>query len=98
MERTLKDCSSRSLTLWQFDDQLWDAIRQPLDDCQTVLDELSEFVNSLNTGPSQKGPGIFKKTSLQIQLIWKGNDLQALKEKIGSSACAMQTALATVNV
>lgn len=99
VEKTLKDCGSRSLTLWQFDDELWKAIQAPLTDCQAVLDELVEFTRSLKAGATKKNTlGILGKTSLQLQFTFKASNIEALKDRISASNCAIQTALAAVNV
>jgi hypothetical protein len=68
-------------------------------DCEALLNELEAFADALKTSTKPgKSLGVFQKTSLQFQLIFKGGDITSLKEKIKTSNCAMQTALATLNV
>ena len=98
VDETLTGSHTPVLTLWKFDDRLWNAISLSLDDCKLVLDELKQLANSLHESQPGKSINILKKSSIQFKLMLKSDDVAALRAKISTSFSAVQTTLATINV
>ena len=101
VEQVVEQCQSQALTLAHLDHHMWEQIDNALMDCKVNLDGLDTLVMRLS---SQHDPEakhfarLLKKPSRHFQLTVNKDEITDYTSKIYKSNCAMQTALAVVNV
>ncbi|KAK1827460.1 hypothetical protein QBC39DRAFT_361660 [Podospora conica] len=101
VERTIRQCQTVSLTLAHLDDHMWLQIETALVDCKCAVEELDLLAIKIrrehDTEPKALGR-LLKSPGLLFRFTIYGDELSDLTKKIYKCNCAMQTALAVVNV
>lgn len=96
VETTTRECQAQKMTLAHVDDDLWRQIDDTVLDCATMLEGLDRLISDIK-GPS-KSKNFFRKTSLQLRVKMHGDEISFFVDKIYKSNCALQTAIAVLNV
>src|SRR5262249_20045435 len=100
VERTVRECQSRSLTLAHMHEHLWQQIDNTLVDCKITLEGLDALAVKIRgeSGWSRNIGKLLKKSSMHLKLTAHGDELSLFKDKIYNSNCAMQTATSMLSV
>ena len=96
VDRTLKECGERPLSLASIDENLWRQSALSLADCKTSLDELENFIERIKT--AGKTSVFFRRAKIAIDLTLYSRDLSGFQEKIHKSTLALQTMLSAIHV
>ena len=96
VDRTLKDCSQRPLSLAAIDEDLWRQSNLSLEDCKTTLGELANFINKIKA--AAKSSGFFRRAKVAVDLTMYARDISGFQEKIHKSNWALQTMLSAISV
>jgi hypothetical protein len=77
-------------------EDMWSMIENSLTDCRESLEELEALVEEFRKlAISRK---IFRRPNLAVRLSLHGKKIAEFQDKMSKSGCAMQTALAVINV
>jgi hypothetical protein len=101
VEKTVRQCQAVSLTLAHLDDQMWLQIENVLVDCKVTVEELDLItikIGGEHNTEAKNFTRLLKKPSLHFRFTIHGDEVLDLTKKVYKSNCAMQTALAVVNV
>jgi hypothetical protein len=96
VDRTLKECRERPLSLTSMDEDLWRQSALSLADCKTTLGELETFIDRIKA--AAKSSPFFRRAKIAIDLTICGRDISGFQEKIHKSNWALQTMLSAINV
>jgi hypothetical protein len=96
VDRSLKECGERSLSLASIDENLWRQSALSLADCKTTLGELETFIERIKA--AAKSSGFFRRAKIAIDLTIYSRDISGFQEKIHKSNLAFQTVLSAINV
>jgi len=80
---------------------MWQQIDNALIDCRVTVDELDRVVMRLTSTYDTEAKNLvklIKSPGLHFRYSLRSNEIQELTDKIYKCNCAMQTALAVVNV
>jgi hypothetical protein len=101
VERTVRQCQAVSLTLAHLDDHMWLQIENALVDCRVTVQELDLITIKIGGEHNKEVNNVarlLRKPSLHFRFAVHGDEVSDLTQKVYKSNCAMQTALAVVNV
>ena len=96
VDRTLKECHERPLSLASMDDNLWRQSSLSLEDCKATIAELDAFIKRIKA--VAKSTRLFRRVKIAIDLTVYSRDIAAFQEKINKSNWALQTMLSAINV
>jgi hypothetical protein len=96
VDRTLKQCRERPLSLVSIDEDLWRQSALSLADCKATLGKLETFIDRIKA--VAKSPRIFRRAKIAVDLTMYGRDISSFQEKINKSNWALQTMLSAINV
>jgi hypothetical protein len=97
----VRQCHSQALTLAHLDDHMWQQIDNALMDCKITIEGLDRLVIRIGSeyDPEAKNlVKLLKKPSMHFRLTFHADEISEFTKKIYKSNCAMQTALAVINV
>lgn len=78
---------------------MWSQIYSSVSDCKVALDGLDTIILKIDGGAgSQSTPRLLRKPSMQLKVMTHSKEIAEFTTRIYRSNCAMQTALAVVNV
>ncbi|KAK0625944.1 hypothetical protein B0T14DRAFT_599420 [Immersiella caudata] len=101
VEKTVRQCQTVSLTLAHLDDHMWLQIDNALVDCMVTIKELDLVaikIGGEHTKDAKNASRLLRKPSLHFRFAIHSEEVSDLTQKVYKSNCAMQTALAVVNV
>lgn len=99
VENTVRKCHSQTLTLAYLDEQMWLQIDNTMVDCKITLEGLDRLVTMIRGESQSKNfMKLLKKPSMHFKLTTHTDDISDFMNQIYKLNCALQTALAVVNM
>jgi len=96
VDKAMRQCAPQRLTMQHIDDDLLSQIDNALTDCDAALKGLEHTIDKIKKSKIQEG--FLRKPALQIRINLYKDEISSFSKKFNKSNCAMQTAIAVLNM